>query len=231
MSATDDSRPGTVLVVDVAGASQLADFETDRDLRLAALNRRHHDRGWVARPYTVTAWDEFQSVLELWSRIPEIILDIRLEFAPLEVYVGVGHGAVSGWSSPQPMNLALSGAAFTRARRAVDAVKASRSSRGGKFRRLTSFVTGDEQRDALLCLVYGLHDTLVQQISDRQWEMIGATHRAESQDAVARLFDVEPSTVTRNLQRGHYWQLKETVATLSDQMSGGALALQSTIRG
>ena len=124
------------------------------------------------------------------------------------------------------MNEALSGSGFERARTAIDEVKdAGRS----KIRRLTRFCTGDADRDAVLNLVYALADTLVGQVSPRQWEMIGSAAVADSQEAVARRFGVDPSTVTRNLRRGHYWQLKETAAVLAAQMGEGLLALDGTI--
>lgn len=217
-----------VLVADVAGSSTVPDFEVLRDRRLDTLNDSERTREHLARPYTVTAWDEFQTVVNDWDALPVLLLELRTAFAPLELYVGVGFGTVSGWASAAPINLALSGEAFERARQAIGDIKAGK---GDKFRRLTRFATGSERHDRLLNLVYGLHDTLLQQISERQWEMIAAAAAADSQEAVARRFDVEPSTVTRNLRRGHYWQLRETVEMLTQEMAHGALALDGAISG
>src|SRR5690606_27179821 len=159
MSATmPPSRRGSVLLVDVADSSSKPDFRNGRDRRIARLTEEHRERGWIAADYTVTAWDEFQSVS--WERphLPQIFLDIRQVFAPWEVYIAVGCGQVSGWESSRPINEALSGEGFERARAAMDALK---SSKGDKYRRLSQFVTGDSERDALLNLIYGLHDSLV----------------------------------------------------------------------
>jgi hypothetical protein len=223
MSAIDrDSRSGTVLLVDVAGSSTLANFREGRDSRIARLTKLHRDKAWIAADYTVTAWDEFQSVAWELGRLPQMLFDIRQVFAPWEVYIAVGAGRVSGWQTERPINEALGGEGFERARAAMDALK---SSRGDKYRRLSQFVTGDEDRDALLNLIYGLHDTLVQQVTERQWETIGAALLLGNQEDVAGKLGVQPSTVTRNLKRGHYWQMRDTAALVSALLANEHLAL------
>jgi hypothetical protein len=103
----------------------------------------------------------------------------------------------------------------------MDALK---SPRGDKYRRLSRFLTGDEQRDTLLDLIYGLHDSLVQQVTVRQWQTIGAALSLGSQEDVADKLGVQPSTVTRNLKRGHYWQMRETAALVSALLADEPLA-------
>lgn len=201
-----------VLLVDVVGSSALADFAAGRDRRIAELTGRHRQQQWIAAPYTVTAWDEFQSVVQRVAVIPPVLLDIRRVFVPWEVYVAVGIGEVTGETSGKPINEALSGAGFDRARQAMDTLKAAK---GDKYRRLTRFRSDDPDRDAALDLIYGLHDSLMQQITPRQWETIAAALEFDNQEDVAARLDVQPSTVTRNLKRGHFWQLKDTAETVS----------------
>lgn len=213
MSAIDKStRSGAVLLVDIAGSTGVALFTAERDRKIRKLSKRHGMKKWIGADYTVTAWDEFQTVL--WDRknLPHVILEIRQVLAPWEAYIGVGFGEISGWRSQEPINEALGGEGFERARAAIDAVKAAR---GEKFRRLTHFVSGNKDRDKLLNLLYGLHDTLVQQVTERQWTTIGLAIDLSSQEEVAGKLGVRPSTVTRNLKRGHYWQMKETAAIVS----------------
>lgn len=221
MSATLTQGDAAVLLVDVVGSSALEDFASGRDQRIGRLNERHQASDWIAAPYTVTAWDEFQSVLWHPERIPPILLDIRRVFAPWEVYVAVGIGEVSGDRSRKPINEALSGAGFDRARQAMDALK---SSKGDKYRRLTRFRSDDPDRDALLDLVYGLHDSLAQQITPRQWETIAAALEFDNQEDVAAHLHVQPSTVTRNLKRGHFWQLKDTAETATALLTRKAIS-------
>lgn len=222
MSAIEQgARAGAVLLVDVAGSSSLPGFREGRDRRIRKLSKRHREKQWIAASYTVTAWDEFQSVLWNLEVLPHILLDIREVFAPWEVYIAVGCGAVTGWRSEKPINEVLSGEGFERARQAMDELK---SSKGDKYRRLTRIRSPDNDRDTLLNLIYGLHDTLVQQVTERQWQTIGAALRLDNQEDVAKRLGVQPSTVTRNLKRGHYWQIKETAAVLSLLLAGKAPA-------
>ena len=209
-------RRGVVLLVDVVGSSKIRDFAAGRDRRIRTLSKRHAGKDWTAADYTVTAWDEFQTLLWDGQWLPQVLLDIRQVFAPWEVYLGIGIGAVSGWRSRKPINEALSGEGFNRARRAMEELKAGKRD---KYRKLTRFRTGDDEQDTLLNLVYGLNDTLVQQTTPRQWETIGAALRETSQEDVAEKLDIRPSTVTRNLKRGHYWQMRETLALVSRLMS------------
>jgi hypothetical protein len=222
MSATSlQSRQGAVLLVDVADSSSVADFREGRDRRIATLTALHREKDRVAADYTVTAWDEFQSVSWQLEQLPHVLLDIRQIFAPWEVYIAVGCGSVFGWHSSRPINEALSGEAFERARAAMDALK---SAKGDKYRRLSQFLTGDAERDSLLNLIYGLHDSLVQQITERQWQTIGAALLLGNQEDVAGKLGVQPSTVTRNLKRGHYWQMRETAAVVSALLSAKPFA-------
>ena len=219
---SEEPRRGAVLLVDVAGSSAIADFRRGRDDRIGQLSKLHRGQDWIATDYTVTAWDEFQSVAWQLQHLPRILLDIRQIFAPWEVYVAVGCGLVSGWQSDRPINEALGGEGFERARAAMDALK---SSPGAKYRRLSQFVTGDGGRDSLLNLIYGLHDTLVQQVTERQWETIGAALVLGNQEEVAARLGVQPSTVTRNLKRAHYWQMRETATLVSAMLAKEQLAL------
>lgn len=222
MSATSaESRQGAVLLVDVAGSSSVADFREGRDRRIGRLTTLHREKDWVAADYAVTAWDEFQSVSWRLEQLPHILLDIRQIFAPWEVYIAVGCGSVFGWHSAGPINEALSGEGFERARAAMDALK---STKGDKYRRLSQFLTGDAERDSLLNLVYGLHDSLVQQVTERQWQTIGAALLLGNQEDVAAKLGVQPSTVTRNLKRGHYWQMRETAAVVAALLSAKPIA-------
>lgn len=220
-SKPKSQRDGMVLLVDVAGSSGVADFAAARDRKIEKLSRNHLSKGWIRANYTVTAWDEFQTILSDRRHLPHVLLDIRRALTPWEVYIAVGAGAISGWRSRKPINQALSGEGFERARRAMDELKRAK---GDKYRRLSHFSSGDESRDALLNLIYGLHDTLVQQITERQWETISAALEQASQEEVAVKLAVQPSTVTRNLKRGHYWQIRETLSVVSTLLASEQLA-------
>lgn len=208
-----DASHYAVLLADIVHSREIEGFREWRNETLEALSRRHREAGLVLADYAVTAWDEFQTLLARIPIIPEVLRKLRLSFYPQELRVAVGIGAVD--SLPQgkePLNLAATGEAFERARTALDRMK------GGshKYRFLTSFSTGDEELDLILNLVYRLHDSLIESNTDRQWETIQAleqvrrSERADQLEQTATRLGVSESTVSRNLQRGHHWQMLET---------------------
>lgn len=213
--STIDKPTGYALIADVVGSTETRDFVQSRDGRLETLSRRHVDRGLVRTPYTITAWDEFQAFDFDPAVAAGVILELRQAFAPLELRIGVGLGSIEGWPSERPINEAVTGLAFERAREALESLE----TRGDKVARLTRFRTGSPETDALLDLIYGLHDTLVQGVTERQWETIGHALNGASQEEIASMLQVDPSTVSRNLRRGCYWQMQDTVNGVSELLT------------
>ena len=102
------------------------------------------------------------------------------------------------------------GEAFERAREAVNEIKTKRN----KSRRLTAFLSGNEEFDLVANTIYHLHDTLIQNISPKQWQTINIQMSVKSQELTARKLGLDESTVSRNLRRGFYTQVEETRLTM-----------------
>jgi hypothetical protein len=209
---------GAVLIADVVGSSSLRGLRSLLAQRLAFASRQHLKRKWIRLPYSVTAGDEFQTVSISQSSLPELILDLRINLLPLKLRIGVGFGPVPARLKP-PVNR-LGGPAFVFARTALESIK--RKS-GHKFDVLTSFCSRDEMFDSTANLVYGLHDTLLLRVTDKQWETIKIFRAKRRLDRAARALDVDDSTVSRNLQRGHFWQMEQTVAGMQALIRSKAL--------
>jgi SatD family protein len=195
-----------VLIADIMASSARKDVRALLGKKLAAASEKHLRQKLIRLPYTVTAGDEFQSLTAELHSLPALILDLRAALRPLSLRIGVGIGAVSD-RIQAPVNQ-LTGEAFQLARRAIDGIKHGSLF---KFDVLTAFASGNAAFDDTINLIYGLHDTLVLQISARQWESIGAFLSRETLEPTARRLRVDISTVSRNLKRGYYWQLAETV--------------------
>jgi hypothetical protein len=101
----------------------------------------------------------------------------------------------------------LSGEAFQLARRAIESVKSGSVFR---FDTLTAFLSGNKKVDQTINLIYGLHDTLVLQITPKQWAAIETFLGRPTLERSARRLRRAKSTVSRSLKRGYYWQLAET---------------------
>jgi SatD family (SatD) len=201
------SKTYAVLIADVMESRARAGLRGLLGQKLAAISRRHLRRKLIQLPYTVTAGDEFQTVTRSLASIPAVIRDLRVALRPLSLRIGVGFGRVPGRIQP-PVNR-LGGEAFQSARKAVESVKAGSLF---KFEVLTAFVSRHERFDKTINLIYALHDTLVLQITARQWETIEGFMEAPTLERTARRLKLDPSTVSRNLKRSYYWQVKETVS-------------------
>jgi len=195
-----------VVIADVMASSSRAGVRALLGKKLAAASKKHLRQKLIRLPYTVTAGDEFQTVTGKLPSLPALILELRSAFQPLSLRLGVGIGRVSGRIQP-PVNR-LEGEAFQSARKAIEAVKARRLF---KFEVLTAFESGNPSFNDTINLIYGLHDTLVLKITAKQWEAIGTFLARQTLKQTARRLQLDASTVSRNLKRGYYWQLAETV--------------------
>jgi hypothetical protein len=204
MSATD-GQDWAVLIADVVGSRSRPDLRWVLGAKLRRASRMHRDL--LKLHYAVTAGDEFQAVALRPAVMPELIFDLRRSLQPLALRIGVGIGPLQGPLVP-PVNK-LSGEAFVFARQAIEDVKAGASH---KYPVLTAVQSRNASFDRIANLVYGLHDTLLQEISARQWRTIDVylVHRRHA-PLSARALGIATSTLSRNLRRGRFWQISETV--------------------
>lgn len=197
-----------VLIADVMQSGSRRHMRGILGEKLASASRQHVRRKLIQLPYSVTAGDEFQTVIASLTAVPTVILELRTWFQPLSLRIGIGIGRISDRIQP-PVNR-LGGEAFRLARLAIDGVKRGRLF---KFESRTAFASRNERFDATINLLYGLHDTLMRKITAKQWETIEAFLLRQTLERTARTLRLDQSTVSRNLKRGYYWQLLETVKT------------------
>jgi hypothetical protein len=199
----------SVITADVIGSRNIPSFLRKRDQKLKEISLLHTPQKFTVSPYAVTAWDEFEVVLTKPEFTPAAILDLRRIFYPLELRIAVGIGAASGVHK-KPINIHAGGPAFERARHAADELKAGYP----KYRVLTIFASGNELFDKIANTIYGLHDSLMQRTTARQWAVINAHLTTGRQDRTASRLRLDISTVSRNLKRGSYWHLLETAQAM-----------------
>jgi len=203
-----------VLIADIVSSSAQRRLRSRLGTILALASRRHLRRKFICLPYSVTAGDEFQTVCADVRSLPQLILDLRVLLQPLPLRIGIGIGRIADRIEP-PVNR-LSGEAFQRARAAIDTIKF-----GGpfKFATLTYFVSPDASLDETLNLIYGLNDTLLSGVTHKQWNTIAAFTQNSALANTSRQLHRDASTISRNLKRGYYWQLSETVRTAGPLLS------------
>jgi len=124
---------------------------------------------------------------------------------PLRLRMGIGIGLISG-RLRRPVN-ELGGQAFEFARIAMEETREGPS----HFQKKTRFHSANEEFDVVANLVYALHDALVGDLSDKQWETVDAYLAKKRVDLTARVLKINASTASRNLARSHFWHSLETI--------------------
>jgi SatD family (SatD) len=199
------ARRSGVLVCDVVGSSQRQDVRSVLGAKLKIATSAHLEEKRIRLPYAVTAGDEFQTVANDLHHIPGLLFDLRRRMRPLQLRIGIGIGLISGRLRP-PVNQ-LSGQAFEFARIAIEQAKEGRARLGKN----THFHSQDEQFDLVANLIYSLHDTLVGNLSEKQWQTVDAYLAKARVDLAAKVLKINASTASRNLRRAHFWQSLETI--------------------
>ena len=196
-----------VLIADVIESRSRAHLRSSLHEKLRIASIAHMGDKLVRIPYAVTAGDEFQTVAARVDSIPKLILDLRRRLQPLQLRIGIGIGAILGPMRP-PVNR-IAGQAFEFARAAINEIKETR-----KYPTWTVFRSHRAEFDEIANLVYGLHDTLLRQITAKQWGTI-ATYLVKNRvDLTAKALSIDISTASRNLKRGHFWQIEDTAAAM-----------------
>lgn len=203
MSANPDTGPWAVVTADIVDSAKIEGLQKIRDRALDELSHRHLREKRVLGRYTVTAWDEFQNVLASPTEIPDVVWDLRLAFRPVnDLKIGIGLGGIDELPGPKtPINEVSSGDAFLRAREALSRMKTD------KYDLRTVVCSDEPSLDHDLNLIYMLVDSLLSNLSDRQWQTIIDYRETRNQEMAAQRRDVNVSTVSRTLQRGFFWQM------------------------
>jgi hypothetical protein len=198
-----------VLVADVVESRSRSRLRAWLNEKLRIASTAHMNDGLIRTPYAVTAGDEFQTIARRADSMPKLILDLRRRLHPLQLRIGVGIGAIPG-PIRRPVNR-VAGEAFEFARDAINVIKETR-----KYPTLTVFRSPVPEFDEMANLVYGLHDTLLRQITAKQWETIATYMIKNRVDHTAKALAVDISTASRNLKRGYFWQLEQTAAVMGN---------------
>ena len=212
-----------VVVADVVGSARTQDLRAVLGPKLRIATMAHLEEKRIRLPYAVTAGDEFQTVASEINQIPWLLFDLRRRMRPLRLRIGVGIGVISGRLRP-PVNQ-LTGQAFELARAAMEKAKRARSHSDNS----TSFHSGNEQFDLVADLIYRLHDALVGNPSEKQWETMDAFLAKGRVDRAARSLRLNASTASRNLSRSHFWESLETIEVMKTIMDSSFPKLHDSV--
>jgi hypothetical protein len=199
------------LLADVVDSRSIERFAAWRDKRLRRATLSQRRAGLIRFDYTVTAWDEFQTVAASPRHLYRIAFDLRRRFHPAGLRIGVGIGKAILPRSPQgKLNERAGGEAFILAREAMEELNTRKAQRAGE---LTKVRCSAPLVEEFANLIFCLQDPLVKNISARQWTAVNALLDHGSQEAAAQIMQVDKSTVSRALNRAHYWKIDASAET------------------
>ena len=208
------------LIAEVVDSRRIDGFRHRRDRLLSELSGRHRARHWIGFDYAVASGDEFQGLIDDPSALPRVIWDLWCAFRPWSLRIAAGVGPaerVEGAEASWPPNQSVAGEAFHRAREALDALD---SPRHGMSRVRLRVGAADDARAMACNAVLRLADALVQDMTERQGEVIGRYEQSGKQTEVAAALGVAESTVSRSLASARYWELKASLSELGELLAG-----------
>jgi hypothetical protein len=204
-----------VLLADIVSSRRRTNVRALLAEKLRAATQRHLRRGLIRLPYAVTAGDEFQVLCGALDEVPELVLDLRRCMRPFGLRIGIGIGAVQG-KIQTPVNR-MEGEAFQFARRAIEGLKQGDAL---KIEALTAFRSNRPVFDTTANLIYGLHDTLLVKVTEKQWKTIDQYTSKGRLETAGHALGVDFTTVSRNLKRSFYWQMEYTVRGMRQVIAG-----------
>ena len=205
-----------VILCDVVASREHSKFRHVRDSSLKRLSSRHLNDGWIRAPYAVTAWDEFQVLLQEVFFLPNVFWSLVKEFYPLRLRVGIGVGDVEiDLGSVTPLNESATGEAFIRARNALDTIKKRKDQ---KYHPSSQACTGDRMTDLFTNTSLHLLDALTARATSSQWEIILEYEKLGQQDLVAENLGKADSTISRSLKRSYYTQMAEAIDAMTEYL-------------
>ncbi len=207
MQSKDKDQVHGVLIADVVESRSRAHLRSSINEKLRIASKAQMGHKLIRIPYAVTAGDEFQTIAARVDSIPKLILDLRRRLSPLQLRIGIGIGTIQG-PIRSPVNR-IAGQAFEFARAAITEIKETR-----KYPTLTAFRSHRAEFDEIANLVYGLHDTLLRQITAKQWKTIATYLIKNRVDYTAKALSIDISTASRNLKRGYFWQIEHTAVVM-----------------
>ncbi|MFW6264997.1 MAG: SatD family protein [Bacillota bacterium] len=156
----------------------------------------------LAAKFIIYSGDELQGLLKEPAYSYRLIRSLERAMKPVELHFGVGIGGIST-EVPGDLNKAytgeLDGEAYYHAREMLNQVKKSQQNVIYYFD-----MPACDLINSLLAFIYSTEKTR----TNRQWETVSLYEELETQKLVAEELGINQTTVSRNLQRSFYYQIK-----------------------
>lgn len=181
---------------------------------LTEINTKYADE--IASKFTITLGDEFQGLLKKRKNILNIIFEIEMAMAPIEIRFGVGIGEVSTEIELE-YSTEMDGTSYHRARAMIEALE---NSERQHLRRASNILIASQQEnaeiDGLLNSILSVCTALKSNWTLKQREIIQAyLLNGESQIKAAEKLGLAQSSVSRGLSTANFASYKAAIDTVN----------------
>ncbi len=180
---------------DLVGSSKLLDrgkVQTQVRSTLHKMNRAF--RQDIVVGFAFSGGDEFQGLVKLGDKVFAMIKEFQKQLYPVKVYFGIGYGEIS--TPIAKTTVEMDGECFHHSRKAVEYAK--------KLHQEIVFITGNEEKDAILNTVLQLISALKSSWKDIHYRRIWKYEKLNTLEQVAEKEAVSLRAVSKTLQDAKY---------------------------
>lgn len=205
--------PHIAIIGDVKQSKKIInrnDVQNKLRITLEEINNKYETD--ISSNFTITLGDEFQGLLHNGGNTMNIISEIERKMYPVKIRFGIGVGEISTDINKE-MALGADGAAYYKARSAIEYLKANESRKQSATADIRIEADGDNL-DTILMLntILSLLAAIKELWSDRQREIIwNMMEYQDSQIDVAKRLNITQPAVQKSFSLSKYYEYKDAL--------------------
>ena len=214
-------NPYATIIGDIKDSRKLTNRkEVQEQFRLILKNINEKYADDIASQFIITLGDSFQGLLKNKQAIMDIIFEIELALAPIELRFGIGLGDVSTTIHLEN-SMEMDGTAYHRARQMVETIEVNETKYANSETNMMICSGVDyQQTDSILNAVLSLATALKSKWTDRQKEVMFAYFtNGENQYKTAEALEIGQSSVNKALNTAKYYTYKAALTDISRFLS------------
>ncbi|NLC40912.1 MAG: hypothetical protein GX763_08370 [Clostridiaceae bacterium] len=209
------------IIGDMVDSKKIVDRKTAQQKYKDILSEINHKyEKDIAARFTITLGDEFQGLLKNKNNIMNIILEIEIAMAPIDMRFGIGIGDIN---TDINFNLSkeIDGTAYHRARRMVEEIKVSQSRHAERESNIMiCSIDENIEIDKLLNSILSVCTVLKSRWTERQKVIIQAyLMNEENQYKTAQSLNINQASVSKALNNANFYSFKSAIDNIASFLS------------
>ncbi|MDN6639918.1 MAG: SatD family protein [Tetragenococcus sp.] len=215
----DETRyPYIAIIGDIKDSRKLKQRETSQIRFTEALDQLNQTyQKDLAAKFTISMGDSFQGLLKNKNPLINMLFELELNLAPIELRMGVGLGDVETEIDPDN-SLLNDGTCYHRARAMIELTEQNEKQYGQSRSNILLAMDGeDAYYEELINTVFALETALKTKWTKRQKEII-RTYLAneKNQYKTAKALDIGQSSVNKALKSADFYTFNHSLSTIQD---------------